>query len=229
MKAKLSFRLRLLLALIGLAGRIAHDFNKILTPIMARREMALMQLTHGNPVSEDVSHVLRAAKRAAALVKEILTLSRKEGTEALIPVNVAPLLKEMVNFLRASIPSTLEIRVDLEPDCCPVLADPSQLHQVRLNLCTNASYAMAHQGGVLVVPPGMTGLALTTKMLRTRPDLPIVPGTGMADGLTEKVVHDTRLRGLLRKPFSVQSLSLALQQALHSAPTSSSVAGTPSL
>ena len=107
-------------------------------------------------------------------------------------------------------------------------ADPSELHQVLLNLCINASYAMAHQGGVLAVSPGMTGLALTTKMLQTRSDLPIVPVTGMSDGLTEKLVHDTRLRGLLRKPFSAQSLGLALQQALHSAPTSSSVAGTPS-
>jgi len=134
-----------------LAGGIAHDFNNILTPIFARAELALRKLEATDPVRGDMTQLLSAAERAAALVKQILTISRREESPTPEPVSLGALVEETAAFFRASLPTTIEIRTEIDRTCGPVLGDPSQLQQILLNLCTNAGYAMRDKGGVLTL------------------------------------------------------------------------------
>ncbi|NTU60266.1 MAG: PAS domain-containing protein, partial [Deltaproteobacteria bacterium] len=137
-----------------LAGGIAHDFNNILTPILMNAEMALRYLDDPDSARDALGEILVAAERAKDLVRQILTISRKEPDAPLAPVPLGPLVKEVAKFLAASLPSTIEIRTEVDPTCGAVVGDLSQLHQVLLNLCTNAGYAMQERGGVLTVALG---------------------------------------------------------------------------
>jgi PAS domain S-box-containing protein len=132
-----------------LAGGIAHDFNNILTPISGYTELALLNLPKEHMVRQYLEEVLEAIKRAKSLVAQILTFSRQKKQEK-IPIRIAPILKEALKLMRATIPSTIEIRQDIQ-DCGQVLADPTQIHQVIVNLCTNANHAMKEKGGILTV------------------------------------------------------------------------------
>jgi PAS domain S-box-containing protein len=133
-----------------LAAGIAHDFNNILVPIMANAEFVRDNLARDNPGRADLEEVLRAGERAAALVRRILTFSRQVRTER-GPLAVAPLLNETTKLLRASLPATIEVRVELEARQARAVAEPSEMQQVIMNLCTNAAQAMAEHGGVLRV------------------------------------------------------------------------------
>ena len=133
-----------------LAGGIAHDFNNILSPIYGYSEMALMSLPDDHKAKNHLDHVLKAAQRAKELVKQILTFSR-QGTQTQSPLEVQSIIKEALKLLRASIPSTIEIRENIDPHCGQVQANPTQLHQVLMNLCTNAYHAMRETGGILGV------------------------------------------------------------------------------
>jgi signal transduction histidine kinase len=124
-----------------LAGGIAHDFNNILTVILPSARMALADST-GNPkVQEDLEQVIQAAERARSLVKQILAFSRHETIERQV-VNLAALVQETNKMLRAALPTTTELVLSLEPNLPAVLADPNQVHQVLMNLCTNAQQAL---------------------------------------------------------------------------------------
>jgi PAS domain S-box-containing protein len=150
-KLELQLRQSQKLETIGtLAGGIAHDFNNILTPIIIYTEMASMRLESGHPTREALEHVMRSANRAKDLVKQILTFSRQTEQER-FPIELSSIVKEATKLLRASIPSTIDIDVNVRADCGIVLADPSQIHQVLMNLCTNAFHAMRETGGVLTV------------------------------------------------------------------------------
>ncbi len=131
-----------------LAGGIAHDFNNILGAIFGYTEMARGNLPPESKQHAHLSEVLTAAHRAAELVKQILTISRKKE-ETLNPIQLRLIVKEALKLLRASLPSTIEIRQDLDADSDIVLADPTKIHQVVMNLCTNASHAMGEEGGLL--------------------------------------------------------------------------------
>ncbi len=131
-----------------LAGGIAHDFNNILSPILGYSELALNKLSSTSPVTHDIEQVLQAATRARELVKQILTFSRRSEQE-LKPLQLHAIVKESVKLLRSSLPSTIEIRQQIATDCGTVLADPTQIHQIVINLCTNAYHAMRDRGGVL--------------------------------------------------------------------------------
>ncbi|MFA6901363.1 MAG: cache domain-containing protein, partial [Desulfurivibrionaceae bacterium] len=134
-----------------LAGGIAHDFNNILAAILGYAEMAKRSLPeHAGAAAADIQEVLRAGLRARDLVKQILTFSRKSGEER-APMSPRPIVKEALKFLRASIPASVEIREDIAPDCGAILADPTNIHQIVVNLCTNAFHAMEAAGGVLSV------------------------------------------------------------------------------
>lgn len=130
-----------------LAGGIAHDFNNILFPIIGFTELALEHTAKDRPEIKYLKSILTAANRARDLVWQILTFSRKnDDGEQRRPVTVAPVVKEALKLLRASIPSTIEIRHDIENSDMRVLADPTQIHQVVMNLCTNAFHAMENGG-----------------------------------------------------------------------------------
>jgi PAS domain S-box-containing protein len=135
-----------------LAGGIAHDFNNILAPIIGYTELSLNEVSKDPKLSNHMRQVLLAAYRAKDLVKQILTFSRKTQQERK-PVQVSLILKEALKLLRSSLPSTVIIRQLLQPDAVEstTMADPTQIHQVLMNLCTNAAHAMREHGGTLSV------------------------------------------------------------------------------
>ncbi len=132
-----------------LAGGIAHDFNNILFPIVGYAEMMLEEYHTGTQGWQNLKEILSATDRARDLVRQILTFSRKSPKE-LKPLKIQPIIKESLKLLRSSIPTTIEIREDIQ-DTGPVMADPTQIHQVLMNLCTNAYHAMRDRGGILEV------------------------------------------------------------------------------
>ena len=133
-----------------LAGGIAHDFNNILTPIIVQSELALMDIDEKNPIRFNLQEVMKAGLRAKDLVKQILTFSRQSEQQP-IPLRITPIIREAIKLLRASLPTTIEIQFNLEKDEDTVMADPTQIHQVLMNLCTNAAHAMRDKGGILNV------------------------------------------------------------------------------
>jgi PAS domain S-box-containing protein len=135
-----------------LAAGIAHDFNNILTSIVGNTEMALDQMPAEDPVRRNIERVRQSGFRATDLVKQILTFSRQAEQERK-PVLLAETVKEVFNLLRSTLPSTIDIRttIDIDPSESIVLADSTQLHQVMMNLCTNAAHAMRAEGGVLAI------------------------------------------------------------------------------
>ncbi|MBU0964847.1 MAG: transporter substrate-binding domain-containing protein [Proteobacteria bacterium] len=136
-----------------LAGGIAHDFNNILTPILGYADMVRDEMPLYSPQAENLNHVIRAAKRAKELVQQILAFSR-QTEEDRKPVQIQLVVKEALKLLRASIPSTIQIHKQLDPNCGLVLADASQIHQIVMNLCTNAYHAMLKTDGILTVTLG---------------------------------------------------------------------------
>lgn len=132
-----------------LAGGIAHDFNNILSAILGYSELALDDALNDRTSPQYLRQILKAGGRARDLVQQILTFSRQTETVAK-PIQVKPIVKEALKLLRASLPSTIEIRPYIQSDAI-VEADPIQIHQVIMNLCTNAGHAMRETGGTLTV------------------------------------------------------------------------------
>ncbi len=137
-------------ALGTLAGGIAHDFNNILMPIIINTEMALRGLPEGNPTRNMLELALSAASRGKQLVKQIITFSRQKE-QGRQPLRLGPLIKETMKLIRSSFPETIEIRQQIQDGNDLILGDPSQIHQIVMNLCNNASQAMREKGGVLEV------------------------------------------------------------------------------
>ncbi|MCG8616026.1 MAG: PAS domain S-box protein, partial [Desulfobacterales bacterium] len=137
-------------AIGALAGGIAHDFNNILFPIVGYAEILSEDLGNDNSLQSSVDEILTAANRARELVRQILTFSRQSEQEAK-PLKPHLIVKEVVKLVRATIPSTIEIRQDIDSACRTILADPTQVHQVVMNLITNAYHAMAENGGSLTI------------------------------------------------------------------------------
>lgn len=153
-----------------LAGGIAHDFNNILSPILGYTELVLERLPPGGEEHNLLSEVQNASRRAVDLVRQILTFSR-QGEQERKPVRIHLIVKEALKLLRASIPSTITIKQNVE-DCGLILADPTQIHQVLMNLCTNAYHAMRDKGGEMEVGLSVVDLSTTVEW----DDLPLPPG-----------------------------------------------------
>ncbi len=135
-----------------LAGGIAHDFNNILAAVQGYVELSLDDLPEDSPVRDNLEQILSCSNRATKLVKQILTFSRKnEQEQKKEPVHISPIIKEVLGMLRSSLPTTIKICRKIRADSSKVLADPTQIHQVLVNLCTNASHAMGQTGGTLEV------------------------------------------------------------------------------
>lgn len=153
-----------------LAGGIAHDFNNILSAIMGYTELYKMQVSDRPRVYNGMEEVLKAAKRAKALVQQILTFSRQTAQEKK-PIMIVPIVKEVAKFLRASLPTTIEIKHTLNVSSDVIMADPTQMHQVMMNLCTNAGHAMKETGGVLEI--GLKEISIGREEKRRFPSLVI--------------------------------------------------------
>ncbi len=162
LRAKLESQLRQaqkMEAIGTLAGGIAHDFNNILTPIMGYCQLALAETSKSSGVHRMIQQVLQSSFRAKSLVKQILAFSRK-GEQERKPVQVNFIIKETLNFLRSSLPSTIDIRREIDPEAAfgSVMADPTQIHQIMMNLCANAAHAIGEKGGTLKVALSLTEL-----------------------------------------------------------------------
>lgn len=132
-----------------LAGGIAHDFNNILSVIFGFTELAIMEVNDSAAVEKDLIEVRKGAERARDLVRQILTFSRRREQEKQ-PLQMALAIKEAMKMLRATIPTNIAIKQDIISDSM-VQADPTQVHQIVMNLCTNAYQAMQKTGGILHV------------------------------------------------------------------------------
>ncbi len=175
-----------------LAGGIAHDFNNILTIILGYLEISLDELPGNSPARPDLDNIFQAANRAKELVHQILSFSRKSKQE-LRPIIPQSIIKETVKLLRSTISTTIEIQQNIDQDCPIILADPTQLHQVLLNLATNAIHAMDEKG---ILSIGLNKTMFTKEDLRQNPDL--APGSyvglsvgdtgcGMAPEIVERI------------------------------------------
>jgi signal transduction histidine kinase/CheY-like chemotaxis protein len=150
-----------------LAGGIAHDFNNILAVIIPYCYVIKDEIPERPDLQENLDQVLHAANRAKNLVQQILTFSRRQTQERQI-IDLQPVLKETLKLLRSALPSTVQIIQKINP-APPVLADPTQMHQVIMNLCVNAEHAMVGQQGSLEV--GLNELILDEAFCKQNTDL----------------------------------------------------------
>ena len=155
-----------------LAGGIAHDFNNLLGVILGFAEMAQDQAPEDSLIHADLDKVLSAGHRAKDLVAQILAFSRQTKSEQ-IHLHPQPILKEAIKLIRSSIPTTISVEQNIEDGCGAIKADPTQLHQIIMNLCTNSYQAMEEHGGILSITLDRT--ELTTDDLREEPSL--IPGS----------------------------------------------------
>ncbi len=141
-----------------LAGGIAHDFNNILTPIIGYCDLSLREIPEGSRLHRNIEQVLRSSIRARDMVRQILAFSRQTEHESR-PVALDGLLREAITFLRATLPSTIEIRQEIEPESVDrnIMADPTQIHQIVINLCANAAHAIGHRVGAIAVGLSLVG------------------------------------------------------------------------
>ncbi len=133
-----------------LAGGIAHEFNNVLSIIMGNAELALDDVPDWNPAKESLKEICKASFRAKEVVRQILSFARKTMT-ALKPLEIDTIVKESLKLMRASIPAMVDIQTDIPARPSMILGDPTELHQIMINLCTNAAYAMRESRGVLGV------------------------------------------------------------------------------
>lgn len=133
-----------------LAGGIAHDFNNILGAILGYTELSLLDNHEDSNTKNNLKEIKKAGNRAKDLVAQILTFSRSSEARKL-PIRISPVIKEALKLLRSTLPSTIEIATDLNASNALVSGDPSQIHQLTMNLCTNAAQAMGSEHGKLTI------------------------------------------------------------------------------
>ncbi len=175
-----------------LAGGIAHDFNNILFPVLGHTEMLLEDVPEDSPFKNSLKEIYTSALRAKNLVKQILTFSRQDTNELKL-MKLQPIVKEVLKLIRSTIPTTIEIKHDFNPDCGIVKADPTQIHQIVMNLATNAYHAMEETGGKLNV--SLKKIEFGEHDLITPDMIPGVyaclivadTGTGMDKNLSDKI------------------------------------------
>ncbi|MCJ8498979.1 hybrid sensor histidine kinase/response regulator [Desulfatitalea alkaliphila] len=165
-----------------LAGGIAHDFNNLLYAIIGYAELCQDDAPEGSLLEANLVELLAAAKRASDLVRQILTFAR-QSDETVSPLSIAPVVKEALRLIRATLPSTIQIHSRINSQAT-VLANPTHLHQILMNLCTNAAHAMSPGGGTLTV--SVEEASATEEDPTTTPDGQMVvltvadTGTGIA-------------------------------------------------
>ncbi len=133
-----------------LAGGIAHDFNNILYPIIGFTELSMDELDENHPVQENLMDILQGAKRASELVKQILLFSSQRAVEKK-PLQLQPLIHEALKLLRSTLPANIAIAHDLYDGSDLILANPTEIHEIIMNLSTNAYHAMEETGGTLTI------------------------------------------------------------------------------
>ena len=171
-----------------LAGGIAHDFNNILSSIIGFTELALDGVDEGSNVEDDLQEVRVAGMRAKDLVKQILTFARQSDEEAK-PIQVNIIAKEVLKFIKSSIPTSIQIKNKIISDSL-IMGSPTQIHQILMNLCTNAAQSMEENGGILEVSVNDTTIDRTAMIADLRPGEYMeikVTDTGM--GISPQDIH----------------------------------------
>lgn len=168
-------------AISRLAGGIAHDFNNILAIIQGYTELSMDEFETGSTMHRNLTHILSASDRAKDLVNQILTFSRQHEEERQ-EIQLSRIIDETLRILQPMIPSTIEIRQHIDMDDGIVLANPTQIRQVLMNLCSNAAHAMRDSGGLLEVSLSRTDYE-SEKILG---NLEVCPGS-----FTKLTVRDT--------------------------------------
>ena len=133
-----------------LAGGVAHEFNNVLQPMVLYLELALEDLPADSPVAENLVRVRDLANRAKGLSQQILTFGRHDSDARFVTQDLAPVVEEVVTMIRALLPATLDLRLDIDADCGPVRCAPEQIKQLLVNLCNNASRALSDEGYIAV-------------------------------------------------------------------------------
>lgn len=151
-----------------LAGGIAHDFNNILTSLLLYAELAQNEVSTGGSTWKKLEQIVKAGQRARDLVRQILTFSR-EGEKEVHPITLAVIVKEATHLIRATLPSTIVIRHEIQAPVDMIMADPTQVHQVVMNLCTNAAYALRDKGGTLQI--SLSAVEIDAESASSQPEL----------------------------------------------------------
>lgn len=151
-----------------LAGGIAHDFNNILSPILGYADMLKFDLPKNSTYLDDLDHIIKGAKRARDLVQQILTFSRLNDQQRK-PTSLQIIVNEALKLLRASLPTTIKIQLNVNTELDFILANATAIHQVIMNLCTNAAHAMRQTGGILTVQ--LESIELDADLKRQHPHL----------------------------------------------------------
>ncbi len=172
-----------------LAGGIAHDFNNILTSILGYSELAKIRTSNGTDVTSELDQINISGNRAKALVKQIVTVARRQDQEQR-PIQLRYIVNEALKLLRAALPSTIEIKRAISNDLSIIRADPNQMHQVLMNLCTNAGHAMREKGGTLEVKLQNVTITGPEKDLKPGPYLRLTirdTGSGMKPEVIKRI------------------------------------------
>ena len=172
----------------SLAGGIAHDLNNILFPISGLSEMLLDDMPPDTPEYKSIEQIHKSAKRGSDLVKQILAFSRQSNPLKL-PIRIQPILKEALKLAQATIPRNIEIKSHINTDCGMVSADPTQIHQIAMNLITNAFHAVEQTGGTIDIALKETAIGSFDE----KEDLPFltIPGDILAGRYACITVSDT--------------------------------------
>jgi signal transduction histidine kinase/ActR/RegA family two-component response regulator len=155
-----------------LAGGIAHDFNNILAAMVGYTELAKIRINNDIRATHHLQDVLKAAQRAKELVRQILAFSRQNELERR-PIKLNTIIEEVLHLLRATLPSTIQIHQHLSSTDATVLADPTQIHQILMNLCTNAEHGMREHGGILEVE--LEAFHVTPLLIKANPAFRLRP------------------------------------------------------
>ncbi len=184
-----------------LAGGIAHDFNNILTGIMGYADLALSVEIGESLVQDSLQAILKSAQRARSLVQQILAFSRQTDQER-GPIRLQPIMREVGKFFRCILPSTIELRQKLDERCGPINADPTQIHQVVMNLGANAYHAMRERGGTLTIE--LTALEIDAKQADGHIDLHPGPYALLSVGDTGNGMEEDVLKRIFDPYFTTK-------------------------
>ena len=180
-----------------LAGGIAHDFNNILAAISGNTELALEDTASDHPAREFLEEIRNSSARAKRLVQQILAFSRRQPLDRRV-ISLEPIIEESTDLLRASLPASVGLDMEVDAGVPPVLADATQMHQVLVNLCTNAWHALEGQSGRIVVR--LKSVALTADSVK--PLVGLRPGNFVYLSVSDTGIGmDAATRARIFEPF----------------------------